>query len=91
MLENLKVSYAKKSKQSLFFVDRLCNEIKATLIAEGMEETDRRFYPYLTTRLRKKLKINERNILFKRFRDFLSDQNELKEQTNAQTKGVVLP
>lgn len=65
---------AKKSKKSEEYVESLWNEISKNLLKQGMKEDDKRFYPYLMTILKRKLSINEKSLILKRFKDFLNER-----------------
>ena len=69
---------AKKTKKSPAYVEGLWNEIKADLLKQGMSEEEKRFYPYLVTILKKRLKINESSLVLKRFKVFLAENHPAK-------------
>lgn len=78
MTEHLKNLYAKKSKKNINYIIKLWDEITLKLSCEGINEFDRRYYPYITTRLKKKLGIQEKIQIFKRFKDFLLETQKGK-------------
>jgi hypothetical protein len=69
-------TFAKSSKKSEVYVQTQWNMITQDLLDEGVELDETRFYPYATTRLKKRLKIKESNQVLKRFKDFLKEKNE---------------
>lgn len=71
--------YSKKSGKNEVYIENLWNEIAASLLEQGMKEEDKRFNPYLTTILKKKLKITEQSAVLKRFKIFLQEQTTKKE------------
>ena len=58
-------SFAKKSGKSKKEVDKMWQKIKASLIDQGHSEKDKEFYPLLVGSLKKSLKLNEEEFLFK--------------------------
>lgn len=72
-------SFSKKSGKNEKYVENLWNDTKTQLFSQGMKEDDKRFYPYLTTILKKKLKISEQSKVLKRFREFLKEQIDKKD------------
>jgi hypothetical protein len=73
-------SFAKKAGKNEVYVDNLWKETAAQLHTQGMKEEDKRFYPYLTTILKKKLKITEQSKVLKRFKEFLKEQIDKKDK-----------
>lgn len=72
--ENIIKSFAKKSTKPEKYVKHLWDEIHESLIKEGLLIDDKRFFPYLTTRLKKQLKIKESIQVFKRFKEFMKEE-----------------
>jgi len=68
--------FAKKSNKSALYVEAKWLELEVLLIEQGMSKDDLRFSIYLTTLLKKKLKINESNHLLIRFKQFLVENQK---------------
>ncbi len=67
---------AKKAKRTEVFVESLWNSIEESLIKEGLDKTDKRFYSNVINSVKSKLEINESSLIIKRFKDFLKEKNE---------------
>lgn len=65
-------SFAKKSGKPKKEVDAMWQKIKASLISQGHKESDSNFYALVVGSLKKSLKIQEEEYLFKdKFKKFL--------------------
>lgn len=74
MKEPLIKTFAKKSGKSETYIKNLWDEIASELAKQGIAEGEKRFYPYLTTKLKKQLEIKETSTVLKRFKTFLHER-----------------
>ena len=74
MHDSLIKSLAKKSKKSEEYISKLWLELSEKLYQQGLDETNIRFTPYITTLIKKRLAINETSPVLKRFKTFLSEK-----------------
>jgi len=77
-MNSLIEKYAKISDKSEVYVENLWNQLEETMLSQGMFREDVRFNVYVSTLLKKKLKIKESNPTLKRFKQFLQEKLDKK-------------